>query len=164
DGQLLQVPTDEVFRITDDQGKLIFDGSFRPAIEKPVVLPGQVIESTVEPEEPALVQTSREYRKVVRFPYWPLLGGTAILGYFGVSQLSKSTETYDKSQELENLGLEFSDTRDQSQKERNWGQICIAGAVACLIGGVTPKIEKVPVQSAFKVTPTENGITISYNF
>jgi len=164
DGQLLQIATEEIFRITDDQGKLLFDGSFQPAVKKPDITLQKPVPGPIEAEEPVLLQSSQEYRKVIHFPYWPLLGGTAILGYFGASQLTKSADTYDKSKELEALGLAFSDTRNQSQKERNWGQICIAGAAACLVGGLTPKIEKIPVQTALKVTPTGNGIQISYNF
>jgi hypothetical protein len=62
------------------------------------------------------------------------------------------------------MGLDFGDTRDRSQKQRNWGQICIAGAVACLITGLTPHYEKVPIQKEITVKPTDRGITFSINF
>ena len=163
DGQKKTFQLNEVFRATDDSGNLIFDSMLQP-VQPESTQPDQIrIESYPEAAAPIL-KTPVTYRKVMRFPFWPLLGGTAILGYFGVTQLNKSAETYDESKELEDLGLEFSETRDRSQKQRNWGQICIVGAVACLVTSLTPHIEKVPVQEEVRIVPTVNGITLTYNF
>jgi hypothetical protein len=153
----------EVFRATDNDGKVIFDSMLQPAqpeLSQPVQMG---IETDLETALPIL-DTPVEYKKVMRFPLWPFLGGTAILGYFGATQLNKSAETYDQSRDLEELGLEFNDTLDRSQKQRSWGQICIAGAVACLVTGLTPHFENIPVQKEVRILPSEDGITISYHF
>jgi hypothetical protein len=63
----------------------------------------------------------------------------------------------------ENAGLEFNALRSQSLKQRTWGQIALAGAVACLVVGLTPKIEKVPLHQALKIIPTKDGLTLCLN-
>ena len=163
DGQLKEFQVTEVFRVIDESGSLLFDGSQEQKLSETPEPDYTTINPVPEPDPLANFSTT-EYEKVIKFPMWPFLGGTAILGYFGISQLSKSADTYDESKELEALGLEFSDTRDRSQKQRNWGQICIAGAVACLITGLTPQYEKVPVQTEITIKPTDRGITLSINF
>ncbi len=162
DGRLLRFAAEDIFQVTDDRGNLLYEGSRHlPAAP---VQPTAEIQMQSSSPDPQLVSSVEEYRTVVRFPYWPVLGGTAILGYFGVTQLQQSADSYAKSQELEELGLEFNDERNRSLKQRNWGQICIAGAVACLVAGLTPRFEKVPVQTAWKVTPTSRGLLLTINF
>lgn len=162
DGQLVKFQTTEIFRATDDTGQLLFDGS-RQHI---TLTPSQTIPvaPVVIAENPILYQASGEYHTVIRFPFWPLLGGAALLGYAGVTQLNKSSSTYENSQRLEELGLEFNATRDRSLKQRTWGHICLAGAITCLLVGVTPQFEKVPLQKALRVTPSNNGLILSLNF
>jgi hypothetical protein len=162
DGSLLRFSVTDIFQVTDDGGKVLFDGSRTIPADPQQSLPEIQIESTMQ--DPQLVQSIEEYRTVVRFPFWPVLGGTAILGYFGVTQLQQSADSYAKSQELEESGLEFNEERNRSLKQRNWGQICIAGAVACLVAGLTPRFEKVPVQTSWKVTPTDRGLLLTINF
>lgn len=162
DGKVVGFRSDQVFRATDDAGNILFDGVLRA--NSPRVTQQELITPPIQLEESPLIQSSSEYRKVIRFPFWPLLGGTALLGYVGITQLDKSSETYQESQDLEALGLDFGATRDRSQKERSWGQICLAGAIACLIVGLTPHYEKVPVQNSLRVTPTKDGISLTLNF
>lgn len=161
DGRLLQFPKTDVFQVLDDQGRLLFDGTSIPLREQPNVLPGR---QSKPPENSQLVISGEEYRTVIHFPMWPLLGGTTILGYFGITQLNKSADTYNQSKELEEQGLEFNAERNRSLKQRNWGQICVAGAVACLVAGLTPKFEKVPIQRTFHVVPSDRGIALCINF
>jgi len=162
DGELLVFENSEIFRAVDDSGQILYDGvQQQNALKSSQIAIG---EPDIDLHEVSFPQPTGEYRKVVRFPFWPLLGGTAILGYFGVNQLIKSADTYKESQYLEDLGLEFNSTRDRSQKQRTWGQISVAGAVACLIVGLTPHYEKVPIQNTLRVTPTKDGITLSFNF
>ena len=162
DGELLAFENSQIFRVIDDSGQVLFDGvQLKKAFESS---PNLISEPEADLQQTSFPQSTGEYRKVMRFPFWPLLGGTAILGYVGVTQLIKSSDTYKESQNLEELGLEFNSTRDRSQKQRTWGQISIAGAAACLLVGLTPHYEKVPVQSSLRVTPTKDGITLSFNF
>ncbi len=163
DGQRVSFQLSEVFRATDDDGMLLYDGSLQPVLPQPQPAPEMEVESGMDPM-PLEQNPQVEYRRVVRFPLWPLLGGTAILGYFGISQLNKSADTYDEADRLKEEGYEFSETDDRAQKQKNIGQICLVGAVACLVVGLTPRFEKVPLQNAVRLIPTNNGLALCINF
>jgi hypothetical protein len=161
DGQVRLFQVQEVFQATDDAGKVIFPVA-RPIT--PVDIQPSPGYSSTGPE-PSNLHTALTsgYRRIYHFPFWPVLGGTALLGYVGISQLAQSSDSYQESVDRENAGLEFNALRSQSLKQRTWGQITIAGAVACLVVGLTPKIEKVPLHMALKVIPTQNGLTLCLN-
>jgi outer membrane lipoprotein SlyB len=161
DGQTRVFPAGEVFQATDDAGAIIFP---LPGMAAPVVIqPSPGVASTIRGPGNLQSALSGGYRRIYHFPFWPVLGGTALLGYVGISQLTQSSDTYQESVERENNGLEFNTLRNRSLKQRTWGQIALAGAVACLVVGLTPKIEKVPLQQALKVIPTKNGLTLCLN-
>ncbi|TKJ41854.1 hypothetical protein CEE37_04610 [candidate division LCP-89 bacterium B3_LCP] len=162
DGTVKLIDIGDVFRATDDSGNVLYDGSLSPVL--PPDVPQQKINPEVTSQQPLLSQDTGEYRKVIKFPLWPLLGGTAILGYVGVTQLSKSAKAYEDSQVLEELGMDFTSKRNQSARQQTLGQISVAGAVACLLIGLTPKYEKVPLKNNIRVTPSPNGFTLSLNF
>jgi hypothetical protein len=161
DGQIRVFRVAEVFQATDEAGKVIFP---LPQTASPIEVqssPGMV---STRPEVGTLqTALSGGYRKVYHFPFWPVLGGTALLGYVGISQLSQSSDMYQESVDRENAGLEFNGLRNRSLKQRTWGQIAIAGAAACLIVGLTPKVEKVPLHQALRVIPTKNGMALCLN-
>ncbi|MCX6641460.1 MAG: hypothetical protein NTW14_13425 [bacterium] len=163
DGTQLNFLKSETFQVTDNAGAVLWDGSqsqtTTPQIPPPILNP---TEDAGQTQSGAVPQV--EYRRVVHFPYWPLLGGAAILGYLGIDQLSKSSDTYKESEERENQGLEFNSMRTRSQKQKTWGQIGIAAAVACLVIGATPQFEKVPIQQSIHVIPTGNGFMLTINF
>jgi hypothetical protein len=163
DGTFLNFPRGEIFQVTDDTGKILFEGTSAPVLV-PQISPGIISPPLESPttEKPAPPQL--EYRKVMHFPYWPLLGGTILFGYFGVDQLHKSSDSYDESVKLEQQGLAFDTVRNRSQKQKTWGQISIAAAVACLIVGATPRFEKVPIQQSIRLVPSGNGLTLTFNF
>lgn len=162
DGRRQSLQTSAVFRATDDEGRPLFRG----------LLPGGGLEQSISTsqtpgrilEENSFDLNQKAYRKVVRFPFWPFLGGTAVLGYVGITQLNKSAETYEDSQRLEESGLPFNTTRDRSLKQKTWGQIATAGAAACFIVALTPQFEKVPLHSALRVKPTPNGVALTLNW
>jgi hypothetical protein len=161
DGQVRSFRVEQIFQATDDAGHIIFPKA-RPAMV-PDLQPSPGLSST-NPESSRLqTALTSGYRRVYHLPFWPVLGGTALLGYVGISQLSQSSDSYKESVDRENAGLEFNALRSQSLKQRTWGQIAIAGAVACLVVGLTPKIEKVPLHQALKLKPTRNGITLCFN-
>ena len=162
DGQTKVFRTEEVFQATDDAGKVLFP---LPRLSAPVeIQPSPGVSSTNPNAGNPKSSLISGYRKVYHFPFWPVLGGTALLGYVGISQLVQASDSYQESVDRENAGLEFSSTRNQSLKQRTWGQIAIAGAVACMVVGLTPKIEKVPLHQTLKVTPTKDGLAISLVF
>jgi hypothetical protein len=161
DGQVRSFQTEEVFQVTDDAGKVIFPVARTMTPVDIQSSPGY--SSTVDKPNHLQAALTSGYRRIYHFPFWPVLGGTALLGYVGINQLTQSSQSYQQSVDRENAGLEFNSLRSQSLKQRTWGQIAIAGAVACLVVGLTPKIEKVPLHMALKVIPTQNGFTLCLN-
>lgn len=159
-GQTRTFSAAEVFQATDEAGKVLYPLP-RPA--EPVAVqpsPGMSSSTSNGNLQAAL---SGGYRKIYHFPFWPVLGGTALLGYVGISQLAQASDSYQESVTREDAGLEFNSLRSRSLKQRTWGQIAIAGAVACLVVGLTPKIEKVPLHQALKVVPTKDGFSLCLN-
>jgi len=162
DGTVRQLAAGEVFQATDDAGRVLYPAPGRPS---PAALQPSPVEYPLPQTQaagsgPAL----GEYRTVYRFPLWPLLGGTLILGYMGFDQLAKSADTQDESEAREAAGLEFNTLRDRAQKQRTWGQISLAGAAACLIVGLTPHKEKVPVHAGLRLAPGPDGVTLCLTF
>jgi len=162
DGRSLQFAAEEVFQATDDNGNLLYPLP-QPASGFSAGLPELGHPSGRLPEATAKA-LSGLYRTRYRFPFWPLLGGAALLGYVGFSQLHASSDSYAKSVEREEAGLNFAPWRDRSQKQRTWGQISLAGAAACLIVALTPRIEKIPVDHSVRVVPAQNGLVLCVNF
>ncbi len=161
DGRQIEFAKSEVFQATDDGGRILYPALSGQLEKNPIFEPENTVGTQDKTSFPF---TEGEYRRVYRFQFWPLLGGTAILGYVGFTQLQQSSDTYAESQDLEAAGMEFNSLRDRSQKQRTWGEISLAGAAACLIVGLTPRIEKVPVVHALKVLPAKNGIRLCLTF
>ena len=158
DGQTQTYQLTSIFQATDDAGKLLY-----PAAPQPTNLPQLAITPSRPASENSLLETTN-YRRVYRFPLWPVLSGTLLLGYIGVDQLVKSSDSYDESVTREEAGLEFNTLRNQSLKQRTWGQISLAGAAVCLLVGLTPHVEKVPVQQTLHVVPTPNGFMLCLSY
>jgi hypothetical protein len=149
----------EVFQATDDQGRLLFPLPNPTGGDKTQILPSPELSSSHAQNIPAKT-LSAGYRTIYRFPLWPLVGGTLLFGYIGITQLHQSSQIYQDSVEREEAGLEFNSLRDRSLKHKTWGQISLAGAAACLIVGLTPHREKIPIQSSLRVIPTQTGFAV----
>ncbi len=149
----------EVFQVTDDQGRVLFPLSNPVIKNKAQIQPSPELSSSNPQNIPAKT-LSVGYRTIYRFPLWPLVGGTLLFGYIGITQLQQSSQIYQDSVEREEAGLEFNSLRDRSLKHRTWGQISLAGAAACLIVGLTPHREKIPIQSSLRVIPTQTGFAL----
>lgn len=153
----------EVFQAIDDQGRLLFPLPNPSSDQMTQLQPSPEVSSSTAHNMPAET-LSVGYRTIYRFPLWPLLGGTLLFGYIGITQLQQSSQIYQESIEREEAGLEFNSLRDRSLKHRTWGQISLAGAAACLIVGLTPHREKIPIQSSLRVFPTATGFVLCFDF